>query len=110
MPLNKVYISVAHKKVYTYPDESPWEFEVMANREIIPVFYRLFEQLSEVETSNFWRAHIPIRPYHFDKENNQYDRRMKKVYALIHEFGDEESKAFIEQLPYFKERRRDFIE
>ncbi|WP_391116552.1 transposase [Psychrobacillus sp. L3] len=110
MALNKVYVSVTNKKVFSYPDESPWEFEVVANREIIPVFQKLFEQLSTVEASNFWRAHIPIRLYHEDRENDQYDRRMKKIYALIHEFGDEESKIFIEQLPYFNESRRVFIE
>ena len=110
MSLNKVYVSVTRRKVYIYPDESPWEFEVIANREIIPVFNKLFEQLGSVEASNFWRAHIPIKAYHFDKENDQYDRRLKKVYALIHEFGDEDSRSFIEQLPYFNERRREFIE
>ncbi|TQR18032.1 transposase [Psychrobacillus vulpis] len=110
MALNKVYISVSNQQVFTYPDESPWEFEVITNREIIPVFQKLFEQLGDVEESNFWRAHIPFRSYHLDKENDNYDKRMKKVYALIHEFGDEETKAFIEQLPYFKERRRELIE
>lgn len=110
MSLNKVYISVTQRKVYIYPNESPWEFEVIANRDIIPVFHKLFEQLGTVEASNFWRAHIPIKEYHLDKENDQYDKRLKKVYALIHEFGNEESKSFIEQLPYFIERRRETIE
>lgn len=110
MTLNKVYVSVKSQKLYLYPDESPWEFEIAVNREIIPVFQRLFDQLEDVEISNFWRAHIPIKSYHFDKENDQYDRRMKKLYALIHEFGDEESKHFVEQLPYFNPRRRETVE
>lgn len=110
MAVNKVYVSVTNKKVFSYPDESPWEFEVVANREIIPVFQKLFEQLSITETSNFWRAHIPIRYYHLDKENDDYDTKMKKIYALIHEFGDQESKTFVEQLPYFNESRRVFVE
>lgn len=110
MSQNKVYVSISKRQLYLYPDESPWEFEVVANREIIPVFRKLFEQLGTVETSNFWRAHVPIKKYHHDEENDQYDRRMKKIYALIHEFGDEESKSFVEQLPYFKESRRIFNE
>ncbi|ALC84644.1 MULTISPECIES: transposase [Bacillaceae] len=110
MDLKKVYVSVSHRKVYIYPDESPWEYEIVADREIIPVFQKLFEQLSDAEMSNFWRAHIPIRLYHLDKENDEYDIRMKKLYALIHEFSNEESRSLIESLPYFNESRRVFVE
>ncbi|QFF99775.1 transposase [Psychrobacillus glaciei] len=110
MSLNKVYVSIVHRKVYIYPDESPWEYEVNANREIIPVFEKLFNQLSSAETSNFWRAHIPIRYYHLDEENDEYDTKLKKLYALIHEFSNEESRSLIEKLPYFNESRRVFVE
>lgn len=110
MTVSKVYVSVVHRKVYAYPDESPWEFEINANQEIIPVFDKLFDQLNVVEIKDFWRSHIPIKLYHHDKENDQYDIRMKKVYALIHEFCNPESRSFIEQLPYFQERRMEFVE
>lgn len=106
MTLYKVYISVKSQQVYAYPDESQWEFEVTATRNEIKVFERLFYQLKNVQSRNFLRAHEPmsVKPYHVDGENDQYDRRLKKVYAWIHEFTSEESKRFIEQLPYFQRR------
>ena len=82
MTLSKVYVSIMHQAVYMNPKESPWEFEVLVDREIVPVFQKLFEQLNYVEGINFWRAHIPIKPYHMDKNNDQYDLKKKKVYKM----------------------------
>ncbi|WP_144513997.1 transposase [Bacillus sp. FJAT-22090] len=109
MTLYKAYVSIQNQHVYYYPDESPWEFEVVAERNIIPIFQKLFDQVKMVESSNFLRAQKPIELYHHDRENDQYDRRLKKIYALIHEFSNEESRNFIEQLPYFNPRRSEAI-
>ena len=105
MTLYKVYISVNHQQMYAFPDESAWEYEVTAQRNEIKVFERLFDQLKQVQSKNFWRAHVPIKPYHLDGENDEYDIRMKKVYAWIHEFGTDEARSFIEKLPYFTLRK-----
>lgn len=110
MTLYKAYVSIKSQQVYYYPDESPWEFEVVAERNIIPIFQKLFDQVRGIESSNFLRAHKPYELYHNDGENDQYDRRLKKVYALIHEYSNDESRAFIEQLPYFNPRRRETVE
>ena len=66
------------------------------------VFAKLFNQMQLLEASNAFRAHMPFIPYHMDKLNHDIDHRLQKVYALIHEFGDDKSKRFVEQLPYFK--------
>ena len=107
MTLYKVYISVKSQQVYAYPEESQWEYEVTATRNEIKVFEKLFYQLKSVQSRNFLRAHEPqlVKPYHVDGENDQYDRRLKKVYAWIHEFSSDDSKRFIEQLPYFQRRK-----
>ena len=105
----KAYVSVSNRKIYAYPSESPWEFEITTTQEMIPVFYRLFDQLNYADIKCFWRAHVPIRLYHQDRENDMYDIKMKKVYALIHEFCDKDSQKFIEQLPYFKERKKEEV-
>lgn len=67
------------------------------------VFAKIFRQMNELETANAFRAHLPAIPYHMDRLNHEIDHRLKKVYTLIHMFGDDEAKKFIEQLPYFRE-------
>jgi hypothetical protein len=98
----KMYVSVVNQRVYTYPHDSPWEYEVHVDKNYVPIFQNLFEQSNALEFRNFLRAHLPYVPYHYDRDNHDIDLRTKKVYALIHEFTDDESKRFIEQLPYFR--------
>ena len=82
--------------------DSPWEYEVDVPSDYVPVFHRLFTQMNELESRNFYRAHLPFIPYHYDKDNHEIELRTIKVYALIHEFTNDESKKFIEQMPYFR--------
>lgn len=102
MPKCKLYVSVTDQRVFHYPNDSPWEFEIQVDREMVPVFRRLFAQMNDLEFRNFLRAHLPYIPYHYDQNNHEIDLRTQKVYAIIHEFSDEPTKRFIEELPYFR--------
>ena len=59
-----IYVSVTDQRVYIHPDDSPWEYEVEVQREYVPIFHTLFEQINELEFRNFLRAHLPYVPYH----------------------------------------------
>ncbi|MET3575316.1 transposase [Bhargavaea ullalensis] len=98
----KLYVSISGRQIHTEPKPFPWEFAIEATPETERVMRRLFRQIEDVEWTNFTRAHLPIIPYHLDKENHMIDRRVMKLYALVHEYGDEETKRFIEELPYFR--------
>lgn len=102
MSKSKLYVSVINHRVYSYPDDSPWEYEITIDNENVRVFHRLFEQMRGLEFRNFLRAHLPYVPYHLDSDNHNIDLRTQKVYALIHEYSDNETKKFIEALPYFR--------
>ncbi|MCZ2260714.1 transposase [Sporosarcina sp. G11-34] len=102
MSKHKMYVSVVNQKVYSRPEDSLWEYEVEVPQEYVKIFNGLFKQTEELEWRNFLRAHLPFIPYHNDRDNHEIDLRTQKVYALIHEFTDTESKRFIEELPYFR--------
>ena len=97
----KMYVSVVDQRVYSFPDDSTWEYEVDIERDYVPIFQRLFDQQNDLEFQNFFRAHLPYLPYHYDRVNHDVDLRTKKVYALIHEFTDEESKALYRTVAVF---------
>ncbi|MDN4607807.1 transposase [Sporosarcina highlanderae] len=104
MDNNKVrmYVSIANQQIYSHKHDSPWEYEVEMSREFLPVFNQLFTQIDRLEFSNFLRGHSrPFLQYHYDRDNHGIDLRTMKLYALIHEFTDDETKKFIERLPYF---------
>lgn len=96
-----IYVSVANQSYSYHPEGLPCEFALKMDPSFIPIFSNLFEQMNWLEFHNAVRAHLPYLQYHLDKENDEIDLRIKKVYALIHEFGDDKTKQFVEQLPYF---------
>ncbi|GKV69426.1 hypothetical protein NCCP2716_19240 [Sporosarcina sp. NCCP-2716] len=102
-PKVTMYVSVVNQQVLQFPDVSPYEFKVEIPKSYVDIFEHLFAQSGELEFRNFLRAHLPFVPYHYDRDNHHVDRRLHKVYALVHEFTDDDSKAFIEQLPFFRE-------
>lgn len=101
MQKQKIYVSVAHLTCNFYPGSS-YEFILQMEPIKARVFAKLFNQMQHLEASNAFRAHLPCIPYRMDKINHDLDRRLHKIYALIHEFGDDEAKKFVEQLPYFR--------
>uniref|UniRef100_UPI0020C0D413 transposase n=1 Tax=Lysinibacillus sp. D4A3_S15 TaxID=2941227 RepID=UPI0020C0D413 len=70
----------------------------------LDVFELWFQQMQLLEISNSWRAQLPYIQYHLDRENDEIDFRLMKIYALVHEYGGEETKSFVQQLPYFNKR------
>ncbi|WJY27825.1 MULTISPECIES: transposase [Sporosarcina] len=102
-PKVKMYVSITNQQIMQYPDDSPYEFAVEIPKSYLEIFEHLFAQTNELEFRNFLRAHLPYVPYHYDRDNHHVDRRLYKMYALVHEFTDEESKAFIEELPFFRQ-------
>jgi hypothetical protein len=101
MEKQKVYVSVANLTCNFYPGAN-YEFVLHMDPVKARVFSKLFHQMNRLEASNAFRAHMPFIPYHMDHLNHELDYRLQKIYALIHEFGDDEAKRFIEQLPIFK--------
>ena len=101
MDKQKVYVSVVNNTCNFYPGMN-YEFVLHMEPIKARVFSKLFYQMNGLEASNAFRAHMAFIPYHMDHVNHELDHRLRKVYALIHEFGDDETKRFVEQLPYFK--------
>lgn len=100
MKKQAVYVSVANLTCNFQPGPS-YEFVLQLEPQQARVFAKIFTQMNQLEASNAFRAHMPYIPYHMDALNHEIDHRLKKIYALIHTFGDDEAKQFVEQLPYF---------
>ena len=103
MGKQNVYVSVAHLTCNLQPGSS-YEFVLQMDPIKARKITKIFTQMQGLEAANAFRAHLPYIPYHMDRLNHEIDYRLYKVYALIHEFGDDEAKRFVEQLPYFRAR------
>lgn len=92
------YIEVGSGSVLTESTNSPYEFKIEATEEEIHQLLALFDARDRADWGTFIRSHIPIMPYHLDKENDQYDHNLYEIYQMIHELGSPETKNQIELL------------
>lgn len=88
------YISIKNLTCNRCATYDSMNFKIELEPHKARIFHKLFQQLYALES----RAFIPVGALY---TNNAVDTRYKKIYALLHEFGDEETKNFVEQLPYF---------
>lgn len=95
------FVSVTNLTCQQQPGLDSYQFAVRLEPHKARVFQKLFQQIYMLEGPNAFRAHLPYIPYYMDRLNHELDARYKKIYALIHEYGDEETKRFVEQFGLF---------
>ncbi|NRD76233.1 hydrolase [Bacillus sp. BRMEA1] len=92
------YIDVGTGHITKSATDSTWSFKIQATDEEITDLRELFDQNYSTEWQNFIRSHVPFLEYHYDKENDAYDRTIQQVYGMLYKLGDEEAKRHIESM------------
>ncbi|PLS14947.1 hydrolase [Bacillus sp. M6-12] len=95
---NTYYIWLQNGQISRDRDTSPWNFQVEATDEEISQLREYFDQNYSVEWQNFYRSHVPYVQYHYDRENDAYDKGMQKIYEMIYKIGNEEARKHIESM------------
>lgn len=96
------YINIGTGEISQSATSSTWNYKIEANEEEIIVLREYFDQNYSTEWQNFFRAHIPFVEYHYDRENDAYDKTMKEVYRMIYDLGDSDAKTHIESMGILK--------
>ncbi|MEG6574213.1 MAG: hydrolase [Caldibacillus debilis] len=92
------YVDLASGSISQSRSSSAWNYEIEATDEEIIQLRKLFDLAFEKDGFSFIRAHVPYVPYHYDRENDAYDRLLAKIFAMLHHLGDEAAKKHIESL------------
>ena len=92
------FIDIGSGEISQSPSASVWNYKIEANDEEITLLREEFDQNYTMGLQNFIRAHVPFVEYHNDKENHMQDQSLIRVYAMIHQLGDDEAKKHIETM------------
>jgi hypothetical protein len=92
------YISIGHGEILQTSMDSPWDFKIEATDQEITQLRELFDSNYSTDIQAFYRSHVPYIQYHYDKENDAYDKNLKRIYEMIYKLGDEEAKNHIESM------------
>lgn len=58
----------------------------------------VLDRMHDWDLESYFRAHVPIMPYHSDMQNKNYDRNLLKAFQMLYELGDEQAKAHVQSL------------
>ncbi|MEN1970294.1 hydrolase [Lentibacillus sp. N15] len=67
----------------------------------------LRRKMTEMDDANFrafFRAHVPIMPYHHDQPNDDYDSGMTDAFQMIYDLGSEETRKHITDMGILTDR------
>ncbi len=95
MEKQKYYVQMGSGEISRVKYHNNDEFVIYATEEDIVQLREAFDEANASGIRTFFRAHIPIVPYHNDSSNDEYDSNMVKAYKLVHDLGDEQTKAHI---------------
>jgi hypothetical protein len=91
------YISLGSGEISQSSTASTWNYKIEATDEEIVQLREHFDQIYSSDWQGFLRAHVPYVEYHHDPTNDAYDETMHKVYELIYQLGDDETRQHIDE-------------
>jgi hypothetical protein len=98
MRKKRYYVSVSAGTVMENQGDAAYELEIEATEQDVLALQELFEQKNATDFDTFFRAHIPAVPYHYDRENDDYDAHLKKIYSLMYRVGTDETREHIKSM------------
>jgi len=93
----KYYVSLQSREISQIKHGNNADFTIEAtDREVTRLRSKLNE-IHDAEMGTYWRAHIPIMPYHHDESNDRYDKSITEAFEMLYQLGDEDARTFIEE-------------
>lgn len=94
----KYYVNISDGGIRKKSAEGSATFGIYADDGDLSKIREKMDNMDEANLASYVRAHIPFTPPDESPENARYDKNLKELYALLHELGDESTKAHIESI------------
>ncbi|MFD1020553.1 hydrolase [Thalassobacillus hwangdonensis] len=107
MEKEKYYVNLGTQEISLNHDANNDDFIIQATPEEIIELRTVFDEMYIADEWSFYRSHVPARPYHKDKSNDEYDEGMKRAFRMLHDLGDETTKHHIESMGVLEEYTQD---
>lgn len=98
MDKKKYYVEIGSGEISQVKYQNNDSFTIYATDDEVTLLRARFRNMDGSANDSFWRAHVPIMPYHHDRPNDHYDSEMVDVYRMLYELGDETTKNHIESI------------
>lgn len=98
MERKKYFVSVASGEISQVQFGNNDDFTIYATDSEVRDLRSKMDIMQKAEFKSFWRAHVPIMPYHNDKPNDQYNAGIQEAFQLIYQLGDDQTKSDLKNM------------
>ncbi|SHG48787.1 hydrolase [Ornithinibacillus halophilus] len=98
MEKKKYYVNLASLEISQIKYDNNDSYIIHATDEEVADLRNIMNHMDSALTRTFFRAHVPIMPYHKDASNDDYDQGLTEAFQMIHDLGDNSTKEFIESI------------
>jgi hypothetical protein len=78
--------------------EAEGHFQIQATDKEIRQLKEFFHENYQADWKTYGRAHVPFLEYHHDPQNDEYDNKMRQIYRMLYQLGNEEAKNHIDKM------------
>lgn len=96
-PYKSYYINIENGEIQQ-TKQGEWHFEIFAPEEEAAKLSNYMRQNYNAELKTYVRAHVPYLEPSKKSQNEEYDRTIENIYAMIYKYGDEEAKRHVEKM------------
>lgn len=104
MEKKKFYVNMGTQEISQIKYGNNQDFIIHATEQDVVLLREKLNDMDQANTRAFFRAHVPIMPYHNDKSNDDYDNGMTGAYQILYDLGDEQTKEHIESMGVLTDR------
>src|SRR5690625_140512 len=104
MEKKKYYVNLQSREISQIKHQNNDAFTINATEDEVRILRKKLDNVHGAEVDTFWRAHVPIMPYHNDPSNDRYDQSLAESLEMIYHLGDEQARSFIEESGLLSER------
>ncbi|RYG74524.1 hydrolase [Lentibacillus lipolyticus] len=98
MDKKKYYVNLGSQEISQIRYDNNDEFTIYATQDEVQTLRHKLDNMNNSDTRAFFRAHVPIMPYHNDKPNDDYDSEITEAFRMMYDLGDQETKQHIEEI------------
>lgn len=95
---NKYFIGISNGAITQKVADQNAGYTIYANEKELREIRSKLEKMNDASLASFFRAHVPIKPYHEDPQNDAYDEGLNELFQMLYELGDEQTKEHIRSL------------
>ncbi len=97
MSKRKYYVSLQSREISQIEYQNNNDFVIYATDTEVALLRKKLNSIHRSEIDTFWRAHVPIMPYHRDDANDRYDESLLEAFQMIYQLGDDDAKSFMKE-------------